>query len=181
MSNHHYSNSRFTLLPLVTLFLFACSKEPRTETAITKMTTSKEKEEVFIPVGKWLVTEDLCKQTLNHNALEAITLTEASVKMGNSTLVGDWVTASKEDVQSMTLFINENLPECISLNISDFNVGSYLSNQVETVFAVSNEQNVVVRLHKSAYSFAFPYSDEAVKAVLSDPFKDEPLPYDPFL
>lgn len=48
------------------------------------MADSIENEEVFIPVGKWLVTNDLCKQTLNQNTLEAVTLTEASVKMGNS-------------------------------------------------------------------------------------------------
>jgi hypothetical protein len=80
----------------------------------------------------------------------------------------------------MTHFIDENLPECTSLNISDFKVSSYLTSQVKTVFAISSKQNVLVRFHKSVYSFALPYSDEAVKAVLSDPFKDEPLPYEPF-
>ncbi|PKG97033.1 hypothetical protein CXF95_22265 [Paraglaciecola sp. MB-3u-78] len=76
MFYHHYSNSRFTLFTLVILCLFACSKEPQTQTAITKMAYSIENEEVFIPVGKWLVTNDLCKQTLNQNTLEAVILTD---------------------------------------------------------------------------------------------------------
>ena len=84
MFYHHDPNSRFTLLPLVTLCLFACSKAPQTQTSITKMADSVENEDVFIPVGKWLVTNDLCKQTLKQNTLEAVTLTEAAVKRGHS-------------------------------------------------------------------------------------------------
>tara|TARA_R110002111_G_scaffold239328_1_gene300987 strand:+ start:110 stop:727 length:618 start_codon:yes stop_codon:yes gene_type:complete len=176
-----YLKKFYLLVPLSCACLLACSKQQDTEVNTTTVVNNVEKKTMFVPEGKWLVTHNLCEGTIKPNELEAITLTKNSVKMGNVAFTGKWTQATEKNLHSMSTFIDKSLPDCSTLKVSDFKVGTYISNETQISFAVSEDQNIAIRLHNNKYSFATPFSKEAIKRAISvDPFEDEPLPYDPF-
>ena len=138
-------------------------------------------KEVSLIKGKWIVLDNACKDTFELSGIEAINIDNQTVKMGNQFFNnGIWETTEEEQKAELINFIDSEL-SCIKQNSGSFKFYSYLINSNSIAFAISEDNNLVVRKVADKISVATTYSEQRVKEVLSfTPFTDEPLPYDPF-
>lgn len=172
-------NATNIAVSILTLCVFSCSEQPQVEEIQEGFENVIAQEEPI--VGKWLVLANACDGTFDLNGLETITINNQTFKMGSQNVSGGtWEATHAEDKEKIIKFIDTELP-CINQNIGQLKFKSYLISKGSIVFAISEDEQLMLRKVDDVISVATTYSEQKAKEVLSKtPFEDEPLPYDPF-